>query len=104
MIENKRELVELAAKAVGYEVVQYEGNGCVLVYDPDCTFKPKTTMLWLPLHVDGDAFRLAVKCGLLNLDDVLFYYGGTIDFQDDPYAATRLAIVRAAAEIGKAMP
>jgi len=75
-----------------------------------------------PLTDDGDALRLAVK---LNLDvwrgtwpsgkryvaahrvwDVndSMYYDDGVTLGDDPYAATRRAIVRAAAEIGRAMP
>ena len=78
-------------------------------------------LLWNPLIDDGDAFRLAVKlkmfldldgCNAANSDDQLtVWFGGGDDEhagvshdECDPYAATRLAIVRAAAEIGKAMP
>lgn len=101
MSDNKRELVELAAKAAGYKIAMYEGNGVAWIHETsDERFAP---ICWCPMYDDGDALRLAVKCGLLNLDDVLFYYGGTIDFQHDPYAATRLAIVRNAAEIGRKM-
>lgn len=71
---------------------------------------------WNPLENDGDAFRLAVKLDFridvdrdiawaavmlprhLNLDAVL-----QTDEKGDPYAATRRAIVRAAAEIGKSL-
>jgi hypothetical protein len=66
---------------------------------------------WNPLDDDGDALRLAVKlkmaigylscgnCEVVSLNgDVRVYAGGT-----DPYAATRRAIVRAAAEIGRKM-
>ena len=70
---------------------------------------------WNPLADDGDALRLAVK---LNIWPVRQYDRPTIVVQkgavyfdeladepigDDPYAATRRAIVRAAAEIGKEM-
>lgn len=68
---------------------------------------------WNPLTDDGDAFRLAVKLDI----DVLFMsddegrftsaegrYYAYAQHNGDPLAATRLAIVRAAAEIGKAMP
>lgn len=65
---------------------------------------------WSPLTDDGDALRLAVK---LNLDvDILSdcVYANGLEVQnyqlfewhkDDKYAATRRAIVRAAAEVGK---
>jgi len=76
---------------------------------------------WNPLEDDGDALRLAVALGI-NISPVVLSYPhrtlvgyalpgrerkvGTVEFihGDDPYAATRRAIVRAAAEIGKAMP
>ena len=67
---------------------------------------------WDPLADDGDALRLAVKCNL-NVcvgyasvsaclqDDGSFHK--TVEIKNDPYAATRLAIVRAAAAIGEKM-
>lgn len=85
-----RELLELAAKAITTDIVKYNG---VLFID---------RREWNPLSDDGDALRLAVK---LNIDIKPQYSyegpwedGGTLI---DPYAATRRAIVRAAAEIGK---
>lgn len=71
---------------------------------------------WNPLVNDGDAFRLAVK---LNLDVTVFVvesgievqvYGDydespmptTEEFEKDGCSATRRAIVRYAAEIGRA--
>ena len=123
---NDRELLEDAAKAAGKTKARYvefwnamadpakEGDG----------FDRLTC--WNPITDDGDAFRLAVKLGLsllpypvyredsrhsvvvkqrrsgdtlreLNPTEALELYG------EDPYAATRRAIVRAAAEIGRSM-
>lgn len=94
-------LLELAAKAVGLSFadqnVYYHG-----VYCNDATW-------WNPLTDDGDALRLAVK---LQMEVAIFedechtrcMEHGQRDWFDetgDPYAATRRAIVRAAAEIGK---
>jgi hypothetical protein len=73
---------------------------------------------WNPLADDGDALRLAVKLGLTIQRGASVYVYDNPDFNDDgftgleicelttkdPYAATRRAIVRAAAEIGRAMP
>jgi hypothetical protein len=66
--------------------------------------------IWNPLKDDGDALRLAVQLGLLvNIDsgevvEVCVAYP-QIDvserFGADKYAATRRAITRAAAEIGR---
>ncbi len=73
-----RELLELAAKAAG--------NGFVIGY-------------WNPLTDDGDALRLAVALGLTAR---MSYNGQDYEAANkDPYAATRRAIVRAAAEIGR---
>jgi hypothetical protein len=71
---------------------------------------------WNPLTDDGDALRLAVKLGLktsVGYDiGLVFCRPSESDEHEvweplgknDPYAATRRAITRAAAEIGKAMP
>jgi hypothetical protein len=88
-----RELLELAAKAAG-EWSRLE---------------PLEHLLdrWNPLTDDGDAFRLAVKLELNVLPGIARTPDGDIHFDkdmDDPYAATRRAIVLAAAEIGKNMP
>ena len=69
---------------------------------------------WDPLNDDRDAFRLAVKLGLrVRVTDkvavVDIYkdngWDGTVqvDSNQDPLAAARLAIVQAAAELGKEM-
>lgn len=106
-----RELLELAAKAAGIE----------LIYD-DCDPYPVidgNDEPWNPLNDDGDALRLAVKLNLSvkhgidifdesNTMSAYAYYGdvGECNFEphgSDPYAATRRAIVRAAAEIGRGM-
>jgi hypothetical protein len=93
-----RELLELAAKVAG-KMVKADG-----IYQFDD---------WDPLTNDGDALRLAVKCGICfgpNLDgDRAVAYGedgrNIVELHGtDPYAATRRAIVRAAAEIGRGMP
>lgn len=96
-----RESLELAAKAAGYE---YAKHGGYIVVDG-------IPGNWNPLTDDGDALRLAVK--LRVLVDVNHAAGALVMWHlrslvepwgDDPYAAARRAIVRAAAEIGKAMP
>jgi len=86
-----RELLEAAAKAAGIDWADgHESTG----------LRDQNGRVWNPLTDDGDAFRLAVKCGI----DLELW--GAFDspwFQPDPYAATRRAIVRAAAEIGKGL-
>jgi len=93
-----KELLELAAKAAGYKEYSYGelsgGDSCLYLHDTDFTG------IWNPLTDDGDALRLAVKLGfgITKHWPVTRSTDGT-----DPYAATRRAIVRAAAEIGKGM-
>lgn len=119
-MQSDRELLELAAKAAG-----------IVIYRPveDCVAQPNPEhvggfaienargghSLWNPLLDDGDCFRLALKLG------IDFYIGddngaATYTVYFDParnrvqhhgtedFAATRRAIVKAAAEIGKQLP
>jgi hypothetical protein len=60
---------------------------------------------WNPLTDDGDALRLAVNLHLLYgiNTDILNHYLALELPSDEPLAATRRAIVRAAAEIGRNM-
>lgn len=101
-----RELLELAAKAAGMSRVKEsafrEGGYVVQTHENEWT-------AWNPIADDGDALRLAVKCRFVvdtgsasvsvhqnnGLRDIGFEWKN-----DDPYAATRRAIVRAAAELG----
>lgn len=106
---SDRELLEFAAKAA--DIGSYVG----MFGDYQI---PEN---WNPLSDDGDALRLAVKlnlhiaiecelAGAITIDWILdggFTITGDLE-QDAPvggddFAATRRAIVRAAAEIGKAM-
>ena len=104
---SDKELLELAAKAAGYScrirttkigIEKFYINGHV----------------WNPLDDDGDALRLAVELHInieiSNVDALIrtcFYIKGRghgsfgEPYTIRPYAATRRAIVRAAAEIGK---
>ena len=100
---NDRELLELAAKAAGITIVDWYGSeddGFWAEYEPRQT----NDVGWNPLTDDGDALRLAVKLRINITPDYTWAGpwddGGTLN---EPYAATRRAIVRAAAEIGKAM-
>ena len=94
-----RELLEYAAKAAGISSDRFHDR-----YDQwDKDHAPVLVRrAWNPRTDDGDALRLAVK---LNIDAGKPGMRLRIDWRswEDPYAATRRAIVRAAAEIGKAM-
>jgi hypothetical protein len=102
MDKQNRELLELAAKAAGPDVFG----------EPGCYFRRLPMGLvtaWNPLADDGDALRLAVRMAQLfgfyrMLRAWLIAMATAEGNPGDPYAATRLAIVQAAAEIGRAMP
>ena len=109
MTPQNRELLELAAKAAGYHFTWNDKHDCAEVWvDGD-----KIKRFWQPHRDDGDTLRLAVKLELpihYTYDDCI-ETGNTRSgfpirekYDGDPYAATRLAIVRAAAEIGRNMP
>jgi hypothetical protein len=102
-----KELLELAAKAAGLDLIFWADNAA---------YKEPPHKRWNPLTDDGDALRLAVKLDLdvcTDHNDEEWHVNvwakqkgvlGQSELRDenvDPYAATRRAIVRAAAEIGK---
>lgn len=98
MTETDLELLQFAAKAAG-EWPSPEPFEHVL-------------SRWNPLTDDGDAFRLAVKLNIAvrrsdeyDASYAVSPYGLTLvsETDADPYIATRRAIVRAAAEIGRNM-
>jgi len=114
---NDKTLLEMAARAAGMRVMcsEAELHGCM-----DASTVYRGMMLegehepWNPLDDDGDALRLAVKLDINVFQSsgsayaLPSYDDGTYEMQarycdigGDPCAATRLAIVRAAAEIGR---
>ena len=114
---SDRKLLELAAKAAGINANYIDvdtSNGRVFGF-------VQSVGIWNPLTDDGDALRLAVKLaqmkgGVALMLNSRFNSTGfaqcytnenvvspTEYMKDDPYAATRRAIVRAAAEIGNGM-
>jgi hypothetical protein len=105
-----RELLELAAKAAGYTPDGTFGNGLLVVVNPgEATQK---SFPFQPLTDDGDALRLAVslRMDIKQWNSLAIAAKAWNKHAEEntttqcPYAATRRAIVRAAAEIGKAMP
>ncbi|RQR87674.1 MULTISPECIES: hypothetical protein [unclassified Burkholderia] len=105
-----REMLELAAKAAGYRVHGWLNDKLYVINGPNPAeyYDP---FPWNPLSDDGDALRLAVKLRLdiqlLDLGVVATNYKApgrpyaVENYGEDHCAATRRAIVRAAAEIGK---
>ena len=108
-----REMLELAAKAGGYARHEYVENsardGRVVTGHYDSLLEVCIN----PLDDDGDALRLAVKLHMSVLSNETASWVATGMRQivraeehhddSDPYAATRRAITRAAAEIGRQM-
>lgn len=108
-----QELLELAAKAVGldYHIDHLDGAPKIVA----------NGHVWNPLVDDGTALRLAVKLGIERIFVLRMgpngvcvdgakelatpptYEGKVWRVVFDQYAATRRAIVRAAAEIGRNM-
>ena len=103
-----KELLELAAKAAGMKSGTW--------FDGWNDEGRETGDYWNPLTDDGDAIRLAVKVGMIvgtyanystvdllspneRIETITEWHVGN----SDPYATTRRAIVRAAAEIGKTL-
>jgi hypothetical protein len=105
-----RELLELAAKAAEIRLYGFDD-------DEGRYFSNTDYGSWNPLTDDGDALRLAVKLELnveycrrwnaarviSNPDNGLAKSHAVNNHNLDPYAATRRAIVMAAAEIGKTL-
>ena len=106
MSDDKR-LLELAARAAGMPIHVWGQKGQELVADMS---NPAGHKLWNPLTDDGDAFRLAVKLRIsveqMAMEVIAYPADGTcaIEPNDDRYAATRRAIVRAAAAIAEGQP
>ena len=122
-----RELLELAAKAAGIGKLDFDyptREGCGMYFGPrlpvpDGIVMDVTYTYWNSLTNDGDALRLAVKLGIavvyqrnappelgLPRECAVATSPSGRWFAEtgrDENAATRRAIVRAAAEIGKAM-
>jgi hypothetical protein len=98
-MSTDKELLEMAAKAAG--VGYADENDKFIPFVPDS---------WNPLTNSEDAFRLMVRLRLevyIHENDTRCISGNldeaTENHNGDPYAATRRAIVRAAAAIGKEM-
>jgi len=126
MSEEDRELLRLAAKAAGIQIEflsHANGLESVVAEHADPGKHVTDGYMWNPLGDDGDALRLAVLLSLriepytgvkmgtesalvANITDVYSLHSYKVALSEshglDPNPATRRAIVRAAAEIGKA--
>jgi hypothetical protein len=109
-MKDKRELLELAARACGYEVREPFRDGEFRVSDKD-----GLCFAWDPTDDDGDCARLEEKltidltwnesdglvwANLYSQEPVHEYYA---NHNGNKGAARRLASTRAAAEVGRGM-
>jgi hypothetical protein len=102
-VMTDRELLELAAKAAGYESPA-DSMGTLFVIDGDLVD-------WNPIFYAGDALRLATKLRMTvrveeygaaaRIEPNGAWHGCEAHLYGGIDAATRRAIVRAAAEIGR---
>jgi len=96
-----RALLEAAARAAGLEILFWAQDNYPVVRDGD------KRVGWNPLMFDSDALRLAVRLGihLTNSDTDAWATTLTVTAIEpllaDPHAATRRAIVRAAAAVAR---
>jgi hypothetical protein len=101
---SDRDLLEKAAEAAGFDHISVHADGATYAHDGICN-----PTRWDPLTDDGDALRLAVAipacividndmqwCGV-HLNGSRGKYDLVEQFNGDKAAATRRAIVRAAA-------
>lgn len=105
--EETRKLLEMAAKAAGFNIPhgRYDfQRGFEVMREHNMPF------WWNPLNNDGDALRLANKLRITihhdDLSPTVSACADCVTWIDEPHcddvnAATRRAIVRAAAEIGR---
>lgn len=108
-----KELLELAAKAAGFPGAKYQdmkGWGEVR-YGLSCgIWDDSMDEYWNPLESDADAIRLAAKLRIsIDFNDCCAWSRGVFGLVQEFWGGDypdcyRNAIVRAAAEIGKAMP
>ncbi len=120
-MDGDKQLLMDAAKAAGLELAMYQSQEGGLWLDRKHANPITHSRDWNPLTDDGDALRLAVKLklaihhsfsvgseGAFNVVTVWHQKqtsdeGVCIKFECDIYEATRRAIVKAAAEIGKSL-
>ena len=113
-MKTDRELLELAAKAAGIEIATWSNCQAGGFLAREC-LPERRDRFWNPLTDDGDALRLAVKLDF-TIDQYqttkecsvsLCYANKTLAScfygEIGKEAATRCAIVRAAAKVGEAM-
>ena len=113
------EMMELAALAAGYVIESYTASGAAWVYPKGAPFDSDgepPIFKWNPKDEDGDSRRLEVALSMqvdigkaphesvyATITTAENHLVASMKLGPDPYAATRLAVLRAAAEMGKMM-
>lgn len=109
---NEEELLTLAAKAAGLTEHKWVPIWNCMAKGDDISFDMDT--VWDPLHQNEDAFALAVNLkidldfGSQSVAAIAWPEQGHLgtaiaNYNGDPFAATRRAIVEAASEIGRTL-
>ncbi len=110
MTQDKKELLELAARAAGYTETKVDESGWF--YVRTYNGEPAEWELWDSVDNDGDCARLedAAQVSVNWGNDRVRCWGGGYflveifaDHNNDRQAARRLASTRAAAEVGRGM-
>ena len=115
-MRTERELLELAAKAAGYQYSWSDRYSCAEIWRQG----DKKKSFWQPHLDDGDSRRLQVALGMdVRFDDEAFpgqvhtvavepqsfkLCAASETLGDDPDAATRRAVLYCAALMGEAKP
>ena len=110
---NTKELLELAARALGEQIDDWNGD-CPVIYfwDGDPQNPERNYRYWNPATDDGDCARMEAALGInIIWDEVAVAAEGEYGFRlyepyrdhnNDRQAARRMASLRCAAEIWKA--
>jgi hypothetical protein len=94
------ELTAAAARAAGIDLEPDSGHPDGSHWMKSGTCLPDGQCVWHPLRNDAHAFRLAVTLSLFDgLERSASALAAEVDYDMDPIAATRRAIVRAAAAL-----
>lgn len=121
MNDQTKHMLRMAAKAAGYQIEWHEDSKSASGFYLQSGLVSRR---WSPIDDDGDAMRLAVKaqlslhndhknsncvwCTRSTDEDIIGEANGKYESEDEiceeDFSATRLAITRAAAAIGEAMP
>lgn len=106
-VMSDKQLMELAAKAAGYEICDYSLLNGMRLYgkgrNQEVAADGRKVFLWSPLYNDGDAFRLALSRPGIDLTLIMTDAWQVSDDLLDRAEYTRRVITTTFAKIGQAM-